>query len=72
MEINDDRIQPFLPAIMESIANIDHIQLIKKFVLVEFNRFLDYYKDAVDINVSDKQSKNPKKRAAVPVMLSFL
>ncbi|HRG22009.1 MAG TPA: DEAD/DEAH box helicase [Saprospiraceae bacterium] len=60
VEINDDRIQPFLPAIMESIANIDHIQLIKKFVLVEFNRFLDYYKDAVDINVSDKQSKKSK------------
>lgn len=57
---------------MESIANIDHIQLIKKFVLVEFNRFLDYYKDAVDINVSDKQSKKSKEQVVVPVMLSFL
>ena len=60
VEINDEKIKPFLPAIMDSIANIDHIQLIKKFVLVEFNRFLDYYKDAVDINVADKQNRKSR------------
>ncbi|MBK8700701.1 MAG: DEAD/DEAH box helicase [Saprospiraceae bacterium] len=60
VEINEDRIKPFLPAIMDSIANIDHIDLIKKFVLVEFNRFIDYYKDAVDINVVDKSSREAR------------
>ncbi|MBL0083496.1 MAG: hypothetical protein IPP37_14230 [Saprospiraceae bacterium] len=61
-EINDDRIQPFLPAIMESIANIDHIQPIKKFKVIEFNRFLDYYKDAVDITclINNRKSKEAK------------
>ncbi len=54
VEIDDERIKPFLPSIMESIADIDHTDLIKKFVLVEFNRFLDYYKDAVDINATDR------------------
>lgn len=56
IEIDENRIKPFLPAIMESIANIDHIELIKKFVLVEFDRFIEYYKDAVDINISDSKS----------------
>ena len=60
VEINEDRIKPFLPAIMSSIADIDHIMLIKKFVLVEFNRFIDYYKDAVDINVGDKGGRDTK------------
>lgn len=56
IEIDENRIKPFLPAIMDSIANIDHIELIKKFVLVEFDRFIEYYKDAVDINISDSKS----------------
>jgi ATP-dependent RNA helicase DeaD len=54
VEIDEERIKPFLPAILDSIADIDHIDLIKKFVLVEFNRFIDYYKDAVDINATDR------------------
>lgn len=58
VEIDDERIKPFLPSILESIADIDHTDLIKKFVLVEFNRFLDYYKDAVDINVIDRGRKD--------------
>jgi ATP-dependent RNA helicase DeaD len=57
VEIVEDKIKPFLPAIMESIENIDHVTLIKKFVLVEFNRFLNYYKDAIDINVSGSGSR---------------
>jgi ATP-dependent RNA helicase DeaD len=60
VEIDESRIKPFIPAIMERIADIDHTDLIKKFVLVEFNRFLDYYKDAVDINMMDKGGRREK------------
>ena len=72
VEINDEKIKPFLPAIMDSIANIDHIQLIKKFVLVEFNRFLDYYKDAVDINVADKQNKKSREEGGKGYVKFFM
>ena len=61
IEIDEKKIEPFLPSIMNSIANIDHIELIKKFVLVEFDRFIEYYKDAVDINVSDSKSGRQEK-----------
>lgn len=60
VEIDDEKIKPFLPSIMNSIADIDHVDLIKKFVLVEFNRFIEYYKDAVDINVGEKSSRSGK------------
>ncbi|MFM2394698.1 MAG: hypothetical protein RLZZ546_2680, partial [Bacteroidota bacterium] len=60
VEIDDEKIKPFLPSIMESIADIDHVDLIKKFVLVEFNRFIEYYKDAVDINVGEKSSRSAR------------
>ncbi len=60
VEIDEERIKAYLPAIMESIADIDHTDLIKKFVLVEFNRFLDYYKDAVDINASSDRGSRSK------------
>jgi ATP-dependent RNA helicase DeaD len=57
VEIDEERINPFIPAILESIQDIDHVLLIKKFVSVEFNRFLNYYKDAIDINVHEKSRK---------------
>ena len=33
-------------------------ELIKKFVSAEFNRFLEYYKNAVDINVKESSSRD--------------
>jgi ATP-dependent RNA helicase DeaD len=41
--------------------------IIKRFVSLEFNRFLDYYKDAPDLNSPSKEKgtgKNLKKRGA--------
>ena len=32
-------------------------ELIKKFVSVEFNRFLDYYKNAGDLNATPSKSR---------------
>jgi ATP-dependent RNA helicase DeaD len=58
VEINEERIEPFIPAILERIEDIDHVLLIKKFVSVEFNRFLEYYKDAVDINVHERSRRD--------------
>ena len=53
------------------IANYDKLEqlsredLIKHFVSAEFNRFLDYYKNARDINVPDKAKRSSKERRSV-------
>lgn len=49
VEINPD-IEQFLPAIIERFSDLDKEEVIRRFVSLEFNRFLDYYKNAADLN----------------------
>lgn len=51
VEVDEKQIQPFLPDIFEKISNLDRDDIIKKFVWVEFNRFLEYYKNSADLNL---------------------
>jgi ATP-dependent RNA helicase DeaD len=53
VNVDHERIDPFLPAIMEKLASLDREELIKRFVSAEFNRFLEYYRNAPDMNVSE-------------------
>ena len=53
-EVNETEIAPFLDQIFDTLKDLDREALIKKFVSAEFNRFLDYYKDAEDINDQSK------------------
>ena len=57
VEVDSDKIEAFLPAIMHKLEWLDREELIKKFVSVEFNRFLDYYKNTPDLNVPDGTGK---------------
>lgn len=52
-DVNENEINPFLDLIFKKLEWFEREELIKKFVSMEFNRFLDYYKDAHDLNVSD-------------------
>jgi ATP-dependent RNA helicase DeaD len=58
-------IEEFLPIIYNQLEWFSKEEIIKRFVAIEFNRFLKYYKDAEDINVSEKEIENnslkPKK-----------
>jgi ATP-dependent RNA helicase DeaD len=52
VEVNEDQIAEFLPVILKKLEWLSREELLKKFVSTEFNRFLEYYKNAPDINVS--------------------
>ncbi len=52
VDVNEEEINPFLDLISKKLEWFDRDEIIKKFVSLEFNRFLDYYKDAIDLNVS--------------------
>jgi ATP-dependent RNA helicase DeaD len=52
VEVNDSKIDPYLPAIMEKFAGLSSDEILKRFVSAEFNRFLAYYKNAPDLNVN--------------------
>jgi len=59
VEVNEEQIEEFLPTVLKKLSWLDRDELIKHFVSVEFNSFLDYYKDAPDLNVSSKESRDP-------------
>jgi len=63
MEVNDKQIAPFLPQIMEQIGHLDKEDVIKRLVSFEFNKFLEYYKNARDLNVSDKGGRDRNERS---------
>ncbi len=46
-------IEPYVPAIMESLGAFDKETLIKKIFSVEFSRFFNYYKNAKELNVPE-------------------
>ncbi|VAX26004.1 DEAD-box ATP-dependent RNA helicase DeaD (= CshA), partial [hydrothermal vent metagenome] len=50
VEVDDSQIDSFLPEINLKLEWMDRDELIKKFVSLEFNRFLDYYRNAPDLN----------------------
>ncbi len=49
VKVNYDEVEEFLPEIYEKLEWMSREELIKRFVSVEFNRFLDYYKHLPDI-----------------------
>ncbi|HLT86350.1 MAG TPA: DEAD/DEAH box helicase [Sphingobacterium sp.] len=55
VEINEERIAPYLPNIMESMQDLSKEDIIKRFASLEFNRFLDYYQNAPDLNADARE-----------------
>jgi ATP-dependent RNA helicase DeaD len=62
VEVDNEKIDAFLPVIMHKLEWLDREELIKKFVSVEFNRFLDYYKNTSDLNVPESSGKRSKEK----------
>lgn len=57
VNIDEQQIKPFMEFVNEQFNDLDREEIIKKFVSLEFNRFLEYYKDAPDLN-DNKLQKN--------------
>ncbi len=60
VDINREDIDDYLPVIFKKLEWMSREELITRMVALNFNRFLDYYKDAVDLNVDEKSEKKDK------------
>jgi len=67
VEVDESTIESYLDVIYKKLAWLPREELIKRFVSVEFNRFLSYYKDAPDLNIKvqkgrdrDRDSRNSR------------
>lgn len=62
VKVDEKQIEPFLPAIYETLEGLSREELIQHFVSSEFNKFLSYYKHARDLNVGgDRKERGSRK-----------
>lgn len=57
VEVNEQQIEQYLPRIMEEFKDFSKEDFIKRFASIEFNRFLDYYKNAPDLNAPVEEGR---------------
>ena len=57
VEVNEQQIEQYIPRIMDEFAELSKEDIIKRFASLEFNRFLEYYKNAPDLNVQFDDSR---------------
>ncbi|MBP7496594.1 MAG: DEAD/DEAH box helicase, partial [Bacteroidales bacterium] len=51
VKINQQGIAKFLPSVFEELKDLGKDEIITRFVSLEFNRFLEYYRNAGDLNI---------------------
>ncbi|HOK52300.1 MAG TPA: DEAD/DEAH box helicase [Bacteroidales bacterium] len=72
VEVEHSDIEPYLPLIFKKLSWIDREELIKRLVSIEFNRFLEYYRNAKEIDMPTETTlpvtakREKKKQNIVP------
>jgi ATP-dependent RNA helicase DeaD len=61
IEVDHKEIDKFLPVVAEKLEWLSRDELIKHIVSLEFNRLLDYYKDAKDLNPPEEDRSRRKR-----------
>ena len=62
VEVHEDRINTFLPQILESLQDLSKEEIVKRFASLEFNRFLNYYEEAPDLNIEARDTDRGRDR----------
>lgn len=62
VEVKEGEMADFLPNIYEILTDLSREELIQRFVSLEFNRFLQYYDKAPDLNTSSKRDRDRDSR----------
>src|ERR1700756_5323924 len=57
VEVNEQQIEQYLPRIMDEFKDMGKEEIIKRFASIEFNMFLDYYKNAPDLNAPVEENR---------------
>jgi ATP-dependent RNA helicase DeaD len=57
VEVNEEEIDAFLPEVYHELKDLSKEDIIKRFASIEFNRFLEYYRDAKDLNKGEARTK---------------
>jgi len=55
--VNEEEIKDYLAPAYEALMHLDKKEIIKRFVATEFNQFLEYYRNAEDINAKPRPQR---------------
>lgn len=61
VKVNEEEIAGLMPSIFRKLEWLDKEDIIKRMVSLEFNRMIDYYKDADEIQVVDERSSRAER-----------
>lgn len=64
VDVDKDAIAKFIEPAYEKLKKLTKNEIIERFISMEFNRFLDYYKNAEDINLTDAPQKRKSSKQA--------
>jgi len=71
VEVNHEEVEAYLPVVFRKLEWMSREELIKRFVSLAFNRFLDYYRDAPDLNVDESRNRYEDERPGRSKKKSF-
>lgn len=57
-EVDHDQIDLYIDSVYKQLEELSKEEIIKRFVSLEFNRFLSYYKDSEDLNVEARPERS--------------
>ena len=60
VEVSEEQIETYMPQIMKQLEYLTKEELLKRFVSLEFNRFLSYYKNAEDLNLPERSERGER------------
>jgi len=60
VNVIEDEINDFLPVIYKKLDAMSKEEIIKRFASVEFNSFLEYYRDSKDLNVDESRERSDR------------
>jgi len=60
VEVSEEQIETYMPQIMKQLEYLSKEELLKRFVSIEFNRFLSYYKNAEDLNLPERSERGDR------------
>ncbi|MDR3327656.1 MAG: DEAD/DEAH box helicase [Prevotellaceae bacterium] len=63
VEVGEEQIEPYMKQIMNQLEYLNKEEILKRFVSLEFNRFLAYYKDAEDLNIPERPLRVKNERS---------
>ncbi|MDX9930468.1 MAG: DEAD/DEAH box helicase [Bacteroidales bacterium] len=61
-QVDHNAINPYMDKVYETLVDLSREDLIKRMVSVEFNRFLEYYRNAPDLNIASREQRADESR----------